>query len=125
MKHAGERALARLAPLLAALRTWGLREPKPGTFYRGSVAFLHFHEDAAGDFADLKVDGDWQRLRVVTQRERAQLQVRVRRVLRRLSRDPAASRRASRSPRSGTIAPPVPRRRPNPASCRARRRPSR
>ncbi len=82
MKHAGPDAHARLAPLLAELRRLAqLREPKPGTFYRGSVAFLHFHEDAAGDFADVKVAGDWQRSRVVSAKERALLLRRVRALL--------------------------------------------
>jgi hypothetical protein len=82
MKQAGPAALARLAPLLAELRRLGaLREPKPGSFYRGSTAFLHFHEDAAGDFADLKVDGDWERACVSTRRERRALVQRVRKLL--------------------------------------------
>ena len=82
MKHAGPVALARLAPLLAELRKFApLREPKPGAFYRGGTALLHFHEDAAGDFADLKIDGDWQRSRAVTARERAALLRRVRALL--------------------------------------------
>ena len=83
MKHATAAALARLAPLLAALRGLeGLREPKPGTFYRAASAFLHFHEDAAGDFADLKVGREWERSRVVTQRERAALLAKAKRLLR-------------------------------------------
>jgi len=79
MKHAGPATVQRLAPLIAELRKLGtLREPRPGVFYRGSQAFLHFHEDAAGDFADLKVDGDWQRSRVSSASERAALLRRVR-----------------------------------------------
>jgi hypothetical protein len=79
VKHATAVAIARLEPLLAKLREFaGLGERKPGTFYRGSQAFLHFHEDAAGDFADLKVAGDWERMRVSTQRERATLLRRAR-----------------------------------------------
>jgi hypothetical protein len=82
VRHATAVALARLAPLLGELRKLsGLREPKPGTFYRGSQAFLHFHEDPAGDFADVKVGGDWERLRVSTQRERAALLRRARALL--------------------------------------------
>lgn len=70
MKHAGSEALARLAPVLVRLRALpALRERTPGTFYRGSAAFLHFHEDAAGDFADLKVGREWERSRVSTGRE--------------------------------------------------------
>ncbi len=82
MKHAGADAIARLAPLIAELRAFAaLREPRPGTFYRGSRAFLHFHEDAAGDFADVKVGGDWERSRVTTARERSALLRRVRALL--------------------------------------------
>ena len=82
MKHAGPDALARLAPLRAELRKLEpLRERTPGCFYRGSAAFLHFHEDAAGDFADLKIGRDWQRSRVVTARERAALLREARRLL--------------------------------------------
>jgi hypothetical protein len=82
MKHATPAAIARLAPLVAELRQLeALREPRPGTFYRGSKAFLHFHEDASGDFADLKVAGEWERSRVTTQRERAALLARVRKLL--------------------------------------------
>ncbi len=58
MKHAGPAKLAQLAALLDRLRALGrLTERKPGTFYLRSSAFLHFHEDPAGLFADLKADG--------------------------------------------------------------------
>jgi hypothetical protein len=58
MKHASPSALHHLSALLDELRAvGGLREPKTGTFYRGSSAFLHFHEDPAGLFADAKLDG--------------------------------------------------------------------
>jgi len=70
MKHAGPDAIRQLEPLLAKIRKLeGLKEPKPGTFYRGSFAFLHFHEDPAGMFADIKLDGDFQRFRVSTRKE--------------------------------------------------------
>jgi len=51
----------------------GLTERKPGTFYRGSNAFLHFHADPAVLFADLKQDGQFERYRVTTKREQATL----------------------------------------------------
>lgn len=74
MRHAGDAVLDRLESLLAELRTLpGLVERKRGTFYRGAVAFLHFHEDPAGLFADAKVGGDWQRMPVSTERERQAL----------------------------------------------------
>jgi hypothetical protein len=62
MKHAGAEALDQLEPILEQIRRLdGLKEKKRGTFYRGSNAFLHFHEDPAGFFADLKIGGDFQR----------------------------------------------------------------
>ncbi len=65
MKHAGAAFLAALAGLLAALRTRpGLVERRPGIFYRGGRAFLHFHEDPAGLFADLRDGADWVRFPV-------------------------------------------------------------
>jgi len=67
VKHAGQAALDQLEPLLAQIRAaGGLRERSRGVFYRGSKAFLHFHEDPAGLFADIRAaDGeDFDRLRV-------------------------------------------------------------
>ena len=74
MKHATAAALDRLEPLLAALRTLpGLREKSRGVFYRKSGAFLHFHEDPKGLFADIRrADGDFDRHRVETEDERAE-----------------------------------------------------
>lgn len=58
MKHASTETLQQLEPLLQRLRALpALTERKPGIFYRGSSAFLHFHEDPAGVFADVKLDG--------------------------------------------------------------------
>jgi hypothetical protein len=62
MKHAGPAALTELEGLLAALRARaGLREPRLGVFYRRGKAWLHFHEDPAGLFADLRCGAEWQR----------------------------------------------------------------
>ena len=56
MKHASQQSLKHLAGLLDQLRAVdGLVERKPGTFYLRSSAFLHFHEDPAGLFADAKL----------------------------------------------------------------------
>lgn len=67
MKHADAATLARLGRLLAALRAdKRLQERRPGVFYAKSKALLHFHEDPAGIFADLKRDGDWARFAVNT-----------------------------------------------------------
>jgi len=63
MKHANQETLAKLSPLLQQVRSRipPLKEKAEGKFYRKSTAFLHFHDDPAGIFADLKVNGDWQR----------------------------------------------------------------
>lgn len=59
MKHAGTSTLEKLEPCLNDLRRIdGLAEKRPGVFYRGSRAFLHFHEDPAGVFADVRLSGD-------------------------------------------------------------------
>lgn len=72
MKHAGATALDQLEPLLAEIRALpGLKEKSRGVFYRGGKAFLHFHEDPAGLFADARLSGaDFERFRVETEGER-------------------------------------------------------
>jgi hypothetical protein len=68
-----------LEPLLLRLREVpGLVERKRGVFYRGSKAFLHFHEDPTGLHADVRLDTDFERFRVETDDERAALLERVR-----------------------------------------------
>ena len=58
MKHASAETLSQLEPLLQRIRALpALAERKPGIFYLGASAFLHFHEDPAGVFADAKLDG--------------------------------------------------------------------
>jgi hypothetical protein len=82
MKHAGETALNRIDPMLAELRQFeGFRERKRGLFYRGSQAFLHFHEDPAGIFADVRSEDAWLRLPVNTTSERRNLVRVVREIL--------------------------------------------
>ena len=72
MKHASKETIEQLDEMLKGIRAIpGLTEKSPGTFYRKSSAFLHFHEDPAGIFADLKVGGEWERLRVNTAREKS------------------------------------------------------
>ena len=68
MKHADQATLAQLTPLLEQIRRRipPLKEKGSGKFYLKSTAFLHFHDDPAGIFADLKVSGDWQRYPVNT-----------------------------------------------------------
>jgi hypothetical protein len=70
MKHATDETLRRLSDLLYQIRAKdGINEKKLGIFYRNSKAFLHFHEDPAGLFADLKVAADFDRYPVNTKRE--------------------------------------------------------
>jgi hypothetical protein len=67
MKHAGSAALDALEPLLERLRALGvLREKSRGVFYVKSRAFLHFHEDPSGLYADIRTpDGrDFHRVKV-------------------------------------------------------------
>lgn len=63
LKHANQDTLNKLKPLLqeVRLRMPPLKEKGEGKFYLKSAAFLHFHDDPAGIFADLKVKGEWQR----------------------------------------------------------------
>ncbi len=75
MKHAGPAALDALEDLLAEVRVRtdgaaALKEKKRGTFYRKGSGFLHFHEDPAGFFADLKEGEDFRRYPVNTPAER-------------------------------------------------------
>lgn len=74
MKHAGAVALHGLSELMEQIRIReGIKEKSLGTFYRKSKAFLHFHEDPAGLFADLRVDTEFERFPVNTQTERKTL----------------------------------------------------
>jgi len=73
MKHAGPDSLQTLAPLLVRLRALpGLVERTPGCFYKGSQAFLHFHDDPSGVHADVRLEAgaDFTRLRVESDAER-------------------------------------------------------
>ena len=74
MKHATAASLDRLEALLTAIRAQAvLMEKSRGVFYLRSPAMLHFHEDPAGLFADLRLTGDWQRLPVNSFSEQAAL----------------------------------------------------
>jgi hypothetical protein len=60
--------------LLRELRGLGvLKEKSRGVFYVRGRAALHFHEDPAGLFADLRLGDEWEMLRVNTEAERAAL----------------------------------------------------
>lgn len=67
MKHAGAAVLDQLEPLLDRIRACaGLREKSRGIFYLKSRAYLHFHEDPAGIFVDIRaLDGkDFDRMKL-------------------------------------------------------------
>jgi hypothetical protein len=79
MKQAGPSALDRLEPLLRQLRKQpGLKGPKRGVFYRGSRAFLHFHEHGDAFYADVRFADDFERLPATATAERLALLERVR-----------------------------------------------
>jgi hypothetical protein len=71
VRHALPEDLDRLEPLLADLRAFPeLRERTPGSFSRGSRAFLHFHADGEDLYVDVKLDGAFERLKVTHEDER-------------------------------------------------------
>jgi hypothetical protein len=83
VKHATDAALDQLEDLLEHVRVLpGVVETKRGLFHRDGAAFLHFHEDGAGLFADARVTDDWRRFRVSTQTERRAFLHELRRFLR-------------------------------------------
>ena len=78
MQHAGPRALARISPLLEELRARPvLRERRPGVFELKSRAFLHFHDDPSGIFADVRLAEGFVRLPVTSSSQQADLLERI------------------------------------------------
>lgn len=76
MKHASSAALDALESLFAELRGLaGLTERSRGVFYRKGRAFLHFHEDPKGLFADIRaaVGRDFERFDVTEESGRRAL----------------------------------------------------
>ena len=75
MKHAGPATLAAHEPFLRKVRRHpSLIERTPGSFYRKSTAYLHFHEDPSGIYADVKLNFvDFTRVRATTPQEQAHL----------------------------------------------------
>jgi hypothetical protein len=90
MKHADAAALGALCDLIENLRRRSVLVEKPlGTFYNKGQAFLHFHKDPTGLFADLRQDDDWQRFPVNDPGECASLLAAIERTLQ--SKGPARS----------------------------------
>jgi len=84
VRHARAEDLLVIEPLLAEIRRRPeLTERSPGTFYKKSQAFLHFHEDPAGLFADVRLSpgGDFTRMRVSTTAEQRAFMSAVRKAL--------------------------------------------
>jgi hypothetical protein len=82
VKHATGEALGRLSELLAQIRLReGLKEKTLGVFYRRSKAFLHFHEDPAGLFADLRAAEAFTRFPVSTAPDQEKLLAAIDRAL--------------------------------------------
>jgi hypothetical protein len=75
VRHVSAARLDELDDVLLELRRVdGLKEKKRGVFYRGSRAFLHFHEDPTGLYADVRLEGaDFERMRVTTKAEQKRL----------------------------------------------------
>jgi hypothetical protein len=74
MKHAGTDAIAQLEPLLDQIRGYSeLNEKRPGVFYLKSRAFLHFHEDPKGLFADVNLTDDFVRFSASTVKQQRKL----------------------------------------------------
>ena len=74
MRHVTAAGLDELGDMVSELRgVDGLKEKSRGVFYRGSRAFMHFHEDPSGLYADVRLDADFERMRVTTKAERKRL----------------------------------------------------
>ncbi len=74
MKHAGPATLGRISPLLEELRARSvLRERRPGVFYLKSRAYLHFHDDPSGIFADVRLADEFVRLPVTSSSQQSDL----------------------------------------------------
>ena len=82
MKHATATALQQIADMIARIQMREeLQEKRPGVFYRKSKALLHFHEDPAGIFADLRTGDAFERLPVNTETERSRLLSQIDKIL--------------------------------------------
>jgi hypothetical protein len=83
MRHATPEDLDAIEPLLEQLRAVrGIHEKKPGIFYRGSKAFLHFHVDQDDFFADVRLVGpDFERMRTTTKADQRALIAAIRKSL--------------------------------------------
>ena len=82
MKHASAEGLIPIAGLVEKLRREKrIKERKSGIFYWRGKAFLHFHEDPRGLFADLRGPDGWERYAVNDRRGEALLLAKVSQLL--------------------------------------------
>ncbi len=84
MRHARTDTLRGISDLLGQIRRKpGIKEKRPGIFYRNSRSFLHFHEDPAGLFADISrgKGSDFDRYPVNTVKQRQMLLTAIDRAL--------------------------------------------
>jgi hypothetical protein len=101
MRHAGPDTLARIPQLLAALRErTALRERRPGIFELKSRAFLHFHDDPTGIYADVRLADDFVRLCVTSRSGQSDLLDRIDDCLSSVE-SRGADRRRQQKPRAG------------------------
>jgi hypothetical protein len=78
VRHATQEDLDRLEAVLVELRKLPqLRERKRGYFSVESRAFLHFHEDAGDLYVDVRLESRFERVRVTSPKEQADLLSRV------------------------------------------------
>lgn len=102
MKHAGPDTLDRIAPLLEELRARAvLRERRPGCFELRSRAFLHFHDDPSGIFADVRLVEDFVRMPVTSRSQQADLLDRIDACL--SASEARATSRRQRKPRRARV----------------------
>jgi hypothetical protein len=82
MRLARDEDLDQVEKLLVVLRgVDGITEKRRGVFYRGSAAFLHFHTDPAGMFADMRATDGWRRYPVRSAGQRRSMVADVRAAL--------------------------------------------
>jgi hypothetical protein len=74
MRHASPPTLEQIADILNLARANPLaKEKSPGVFYIKGRAWLHFHEDPRGIFADIRPGDEWIRLRLFEIDEKSRL----------------------------------------------------
>jgi hypothetical protein len=82
VRHATPDDLDHVEALLMELRKLPqLHERKRGYFSRGSRAFLHFHEDEGDYYVDVRLESAFQRMKITSRTEQADLLSRVRRAI--------------------------------------------